>query len=361
VGDNLVRLKLNDDGTRVTSASQILGGLQDPLPLISGPNGTIWVGEFGGGKLTALVPEDRGCWTTDTKLPVPTLDAGGTALDGKIYVVGGKVSSSDHRSTVFVYDPATKAWTTAAPLPGAAVENPAVVAAGGKLYAFGGGTSAFAGATTQAFRYDPGTNAWTRLPDMPQARAGATAQVIGGIGGKIYVIGGTGTSDESLNSVSILDTATATWSAGVPMYTPRDNPGSAAIDGKIYVFGGRHKLADGSVLDGTLRSVEMFDPATGAWTTRKDMPTGRRTMVVGVINGRAMVVGGEARADGGAFTNNEEYDPVTDTWRILRSITTGRHGAVGAVIDGRFHVVGGGPKAGAAFTDAHEVFTPPAG
>ena len=355
VGDDIVRLRLNEDGTQVVSAAKIVGDFQDPLPLILGPDGTIWVGEFGG-KVTAVVPKDTGCWSSDTELPAAVLDAGGAALDGKIYVVAGKTSSG-HRSTAYAYDPATAAWTTIAPLPGAAVENPAVVAHQGSLYVFGGATAAFSGATTQAFRYDPGSDAWTALPALPAPRASATAQVVGG---KLYVVGGVGAQDESLASVAVYDPGAGTWSQGPALLTPRDNPGTAVLDGALYAFGGRMKRADGTVVNGTLASVEMLDPVTGAWVSRKDMPTGRRTMVVGVLNGRAVVVGGEARADGGAFTNTEEYDPATDSWRLLRSIPTGRHGAVGAVLGGRLHVVGGGASAGRAFTAAHEVLRPAA-
>ena len=353
VGDNILRLQLNDDGTQVTGTQQIAGDLQDPLPLVSGPNGTVWVGEFGGGKVTALVPKDLGCWADDTKLPVTLLDAGGTTLAGKIYVVGGKTQQG-HQSTLRIYDPATGAWTTGSSMPGAAVENPAVVAFDGALYVFGGATAAFSGATTQAYRYDPGTNAWTALAPLPSARASATVQAVGT---KLYVVGGVGASDESLASVAVYDTVTATWSAGPSMLTARDNPSSAVLSGALYVFGGRTKLADGTVLNPTLASTEML--VDGAWVAKADMPTARRTMASGVIDGKALLVGGEGRSDGGVFTANEEYDPTTNTWRSLRAVPTGRHGAVGAVLGGRLHVIGGGPKGGLAFTDAHETFAPP--
>jgi len=82
------------------------------------------------------------------------------------------------------------------------------------------------------------------------------------------------------------------------------------------------------------------------------MPTGRRSMVVGTISGRAQVIGGENPAR----NSNEEYDPSTDSWRTLTPITTQRHGAVAATIRGRIYVVGGGPSAGSTFTNVQEVF-----
>jgi glucose/arabinose dehydrogenase/N-acetylneuraminic acid mutarotase len=352
VGDNITRVKLSADGSSVVSAGSLFGGLNDPLPLAQDASGNIFVGEFGGNRVRVLKPIDLGCWTSRTPAPVSVLDAGGTSLNEKLYVIAGKTSAG-HRSTVNVFDDASGSWSTAASLPGPAVENPAVVAHNGRLYAFGGSTEPFAGAVTNAAVYNPATNQWTPLAPMSTGRAGATAQVIGG---KIYVAGGMAANGASLASVEVLDVASGTWSAGPSMATRRDNPGGAALDGKLYVFGGRTRNTDGTVTNGTLATVEMLDPATGTWVSRATMPTGRRTMVTATLNGRAQLIGGEVTASNGAFQVNEEYDPVTDTWRRLRSMPSARHGAVAGVIDGRIHVVGGGPDGGLTFTNAHEVF-----
>jgi glucose/arabinose dehydrogenase len=352
VGDNLTRVQLANDGLSVVSSNSLVGGFNDPLSLTQDAAGNIYVGEFGPGRVRVLKPIDLGCWSTESPAPAEVLDAGGTSLNGKLYVVAGKTASG-HRSTVNVYDAAARTWSTAAPLPGPAVENPAVVAHNGKLYAFGGSTAPFAGAVANASVYDPGTNVWTALPPMATARAGAAAQVLGG---KIYVVGGMAGNGASLPTVEVFDLAAGTWSAGPSMAVRRDNPGAAALNGKLYVFGGRTRNADASVVNDTLSSAEMLDPAEGAWVARAQMPTGRRTMVVGTLNGKAQVVGGEVSPGGGAFASNEEYDPATDTWRRLRSMPTARHGAVGGVINGRFHVVGGGPTSGLTFTNAHEIF-----
>ncbi|HEX2028215.1 MAG TPA: kelch repeat-containing protein, partial [Nitriliruptorales bacterium] len=329
------------------------GGFKDPLPLVQAPDGIIYVGEFGAGKVTALIPQDPGCWETRAPLPVRLLDAGGTALNGKLYMVAGKTASGP-QTTTYVYNPATNTWTTGPNLPGAAVENPAVVALSGKLYAFGGSTAPFSGAVTNAAVYDPGTNAWTSLAPMPTARGGAAAQVIGG---KIHVAGGMGADGASLAVVEVYDPTTNTWSTAPSMSTRRDNPGSAVLDGKLFLFGGRTRNADGTTENGTLNTVESYDPATRGWTARAPMPTGRRTMMVGTLNGRAQVMGGEIRGDGGAFNENEEYDHATDTWRILTKLPTGRHGGVAGTINGVVHVVGGGPTGGGSFTDVHEAFS----
>lgn len=355
VGDDITRIRLSDDGRSVVSAKQLVGGFNDPLPIVEGPDGTIYVGEFGGSVVTVLRPHNIGSWSTRQPLPVELLDVGGTALDGKLYVVAGKTSAGP-QSTMYIYDPATDSWTSGPNLPGEypAVENPAVTAYNGKLYVFGGSTAAFSGAVANAAVFDPATSSWTMLAPMQTARGGATAQVINDA---IYVAGGMDGNGASLASVEVYHPASNTWSTAAAMSTPRDNPGSAVLDGKLYIFGGRTRNADGSEVDGTLDSVEMYDPATNAWTARAPMPTGRRTMVVGTLNGRAQVMGGERTSSGGTFEQNEEYDPATDTWRTLAPMPTPRHGAAAGTINGVVYVVAGGPTGGSSFSNVNEAFT----
>jgi len=56
VGDDITRVKLSSDGRSVVRATQLASGFSNPLPLAQGPDGTIYVGEMGAGKITALEP-----------------------------------------------------------------------------------------------------------------------------------------------------------------------------------------------------------------------------------------------------------------------------------------------------------------
>jgi glucose/arabinose dehydrogenase/N-acetylneuraminic acid mutarotase len=356
VGDDITRIRLSADGRSVVEAKQLIGGFNNPLPLAQGPDGTIYVGEHGGDKVTVLRPNPLGSWSAKQPLPAAILDAGGTAVGGKLYVVAGKTSAG-HQSTLSIYTPATNTWATGPALPGPAVENPAATALNGKLYVFGGSTSPFAGAVSNAAAFDPAMATWQALPPLRTARGGATAQAING---KIYVAGGMDGSGASLSSLEIYDPATGTWTAGTAMGTRRDNPGSAVFNSRLYVFGGRTRNADGTTVNGTLASVEMYDPATNSWTARAAMPTGRRTMAVATLNGRAQLMGGEITSSGGAFAQNEEYDPATNSWRTLAAMLTPRHGAVAGTINGLAYVAGGGPSGGSSYTTVNEAFVPPA-
>ncbi len=365
-GDNITRVELSPDGTQVIQKSSLTGGFNDPLPLEMGPDGSIFVGEFNGGKITVLEP--MGVWRSDLpNVPINILDPGSGVLDGKLYVIGGK-TSTEHLTSMYIYDPGDPfiatddTWEIGLSLPGVGVENPAVVALDDKLYVFGGSTAPFSGAVNNAAVYNPDidpdpnvvTPDWDPLAPMLTARGGATAQVING---DVYVIGGLDSNGASVNTVEIYDPDTNSWSLGPSMQTRRDNPGSAVVDDKLYVFGGRTRNSDGSTVNGTLNTVEIFDPVTNVWSFGTPMPTGRRTMMVGTIDNKIQVVGGEVGQGNSAFNQNEEYDTITDTWTTLPSIPTARHGAAFGTIDDIFYVAGGGISAGSSFSNSVQAFS----
>lgn len=353
VGDDIFRIKLNETGTEGTEGAPLVTGFNDPLPMAINPTGELFVGEFGGGKVTSLRPVSLGCWQSLKPAPFALLDAAGAAINGKMYAVGGK-NSSGHLNSLLIYNPDVDSWNQGANLPGSGVENPAAAVLNGKLYVFGGSTSPFSGAVSNAAVYDPATNSWTSLADMPTARGGATAQAING---RIYVIGGMNDQGASVGTVEVYNPSTNSWQTAPSLNNVRDNPGSAVLDGDIYVFGGRIRNSDGSTTLAEMKSVEMFDAAANEWLEKTPMPTGRRAMSVGVISGKAIVAGGEMNNNNtsGVFEQNEEYDPATNSWRILTKVPTPKHGAATATINNKVHIVGGGVQSGTSHTSSHEV------
>ena len=111
-------------------------------------------------------------WVTDTPLPEDVNHMGGVSLGGKLYSIGGihdKIENASNKTTVRVYDPATRQWTTAAPLPeGLGHIGPDTYSDGHQIIIAATQTNtADEDLITDVFRYDPTTNAWT-LP-RPQS------------------------------------------------------------------------------------------------------------------------------------------------------------------------------------------------
>ena len=125
-------------------------------------------------------------------LPAPTnahsAGAGGV-IGGKFYVTGG-----DGVSQLEVYDPATNVWTIKASMPGNRWFG-ASVAFQAQLYVIGGverdpdGVSTLVRTTSV---YDPATDAWTTRAPIPEERASlAASRVLRNGQARIELVGGT--------------------------------------------------------------------------------------------------------------------------------------------------------------------------
>src|SRR5436190_19439291 len=82
----------------------------------------------------------KGQWTSLPFVPAPFSAGAGTALRGKMYVIGGNGDIHDKDidgRQVFAFDVKTNRWSRKASLP-APRTNLAAVALGGKIYALGG-------------------------------------------------------------------------------------------------------------------------------------------------------------------------------------------------------------------------------
>lgn len=119
----------------------------------------------------------------------------------------------------------------------------------------------------------------------------------------------------------------------------------------MYAIGGRPGDPDRN-----FDVVEIYDPATDAWTTGARMPSRRGGLASAVLSGRIRTFGGETSSS--VFDNHEVYDPETNRWTVAPRLPTARHGLAAATVSGKIYVIGGGPRAGLAQTNVVEVFTP---
>ncbi len=311
-------------------------------------------------------------WKKGAPFPEPDEELYGVAANGKLYVIGGWADGKAGGVT-YEYDPATDKWTKKQPMPRPA-HHAALAAANGKIYVMGGfvaptETALPLGAAWQpidnAWQYDPATDAWKSLPPLPTKRGSAAAVEVGG---KIYTIGGATTVEgrvlndsngrlgdskdpfftafgpsRVLSVNEVYDPATNKWETRQPMAVPRNHAFSGAVNGKIYVIGGR--TGQGFILTATNTDVvEEYDPISDSWNVPKErMPTARSGGVSGTDGRRIYVAGGEVTTQElvGAFRAIEAYDPITNSWSTLPSMPMPRHGAAGAVIGNRLYLVSG--------------------
>ena len=230
-------------------------------------------------------------------------------------------------------------WTQKADMPtGRYMPGSAVV--DGKIYVIGGAPFQFGG-TTVVEEYNPAADTWTRRADMPSARQGLVAAAVDGI---IYAIGGNcgqPIGNWELSTVEAYDPATDAWTTKADMPTARTMAAIAVVDGIIYVIGGvfGETVQDNRVLS----AVEAYDPATDTWTAKADMPTARFGFAACVLDGQIYAFGGNTKWDGpeGIVSTVEVYDPATDTWIQASDMPGSRANHTASVVDGKMYIFGG--------------------
>ncbi|HYO69758.1 MAG TPA: Ig-like domain-containing protein [Archangium sp.] len=105
---------------------------------------------------------------------------------------------------------------------------------------------------------------------------------------------------------------------------------------------GRVLVAGGTGSSGLLSSAEIYDPATGVFSTAATLYDGVRTQhaAVRLNNGRVLVVGGRDAA--AQKTQALSYNPADGFWRTHGNLLTGRTGHTATLLpDGRVLVTGG--------------------
>jgi hypothetical protein len=179
------------------------------------------------------------------------------------------------------------------------------------------GTEADIIPTAQLF--DPATNAWRDTEPLNKHRAFYIAVPLAD--GRALVTGGENDQQQSFSSTYIFDPTTETWSKSGLLATARSNAAAAVLkDGRVLVMGGYFSsgphIGDrgpgGLVLAGfhpgrglldvdippfapALATAELFDPATGTWSTTGSMAYARNGAdAVTLADGRVLVFGAQA-------------------------------------------------------------------
>jgi len=293
------------------------------------------------GTCLVTLARSQDAWTAKADMPTARWALSSTAVNGKIYVMGGAITGSnwgDQSSPIVeVYDPQTDNWdTTKTDIPIRRNSFSSNVI-NGKIYIFGGQSNVGTINLSTVEEYDPLTDTWATKTPMPDERAGLSSGVVKG---KIYVIGGWNYYPNSNNTYSIgkvweYDPGTDAWdTTRAEMEIPREYLTTSVVDGKIYAFGGW----DESVV---YKTVEMYDPATDVWTTLNEMPEQRVYLKSGVVNNRIYIFGGSTLWSVPPKSDTWEYNPITDTYKVVTLMPMGIMHASASVVNGKIYTFGG--------------------
>ncbi|PKS12342.1 hypothetical protein jhhlp_001642 [Lomentospora prolificans] len=302
--------------------------------------------------------------------PLASVPVGGTLqehttvvlTDSLLAVVGGLVEGGTTTDTVLLYNITADSWSQAAPLP-IPLNHPNAIGIDGRIYVLGGlsGESGWP-AVPNTFAYDLETGEWEELQGLPKGLQRGSC-IVGTYDNKIYLAGGIPGARTSMVDVSIFDLEDGEWitvpEAASKIPAPRDHGGGAIINGKMYVIGGRNSGLE-NVRD-TVFILDLEDLEAGWTTSEARMPTARGGISVAAIEERIYVFGGEGNAEegtNGVFNNVEVYDVEKDEWEALEPMDLPRHGTSAAAVWDRIYIPGGGIVQGVGATDVFDVYIP---
>ncbi|WP_437815300.1 kelch repeat-containing protein [Sorangium sp. So ce1078] len=251
--------------------------LQDGRVLIAGVSPSYWTGISHLWWYTEIFDPATGAWTEAAPLNMRRSGAAATRLlDGRVLIAGGYGSESSAE----VYDPVVDLWYLAAPMseqrPDAGLA--ATLLPDGRVLVAGGGAPI-------AEVYDPAANSWSPLDAMSLPFSGLTATRL--LDGRVLIAGGA--DDDSDWTAKIYDQVSGEWTSTGAMSGERAGHEAVLLaDGRVLVTGGWCEGCDRFI------SAEIYDPASNTWTPAPSMIDAalHEQTSTRLDDGRVLVAGG---------------------------------------------------------------------
>lgn len=251
-------------------------------------------------------------WYRVSDMPTPRSNAKAAVVDEKIYVLSGndgidrRIVNNEPLKVVEVYDPKTDTWMRKQDMPTVRGQF-GISAVAGRIYAIGGSNFL---ENPWRFRfvesYDPETDTWVKRPKMPTIRDRVQTGVVNG---DIYVIGGAGwppgaNGGPHLSAIEVYHPKTNKWAKRPNMPNLKIGFSTVVVKDKIYLIGGFLWLAQ---VVAYLPTVNVYDPETDEWSHSPPMPLPIAPLGTAAINGKIYVFGGRGE-DRELLTNVLVFD-----------------------------------------------------
>jgi len=193
---------------------------------------------------------ENGSWESGTPRPLALANVGTVVVEDKLLVPGGCDVEWNPSPVTSLYDLKQDTWLEGSPLPTPLCAY-ALTVYQGKAYLFGGlGENGY---QAVAYAYDIASDMWQALTAPHSARGFGAAAVLTN---RIFYVGGYNGKQEQ-NVCEVYLPEANRWEECMPMLQPRGGLGLASIGGRLQAIGGGW--------DTYLGFNERYDPNTNQW------------------------------------------------------------------------------------------------
>ncbi len=262
--------------------------------------------------------------------------------DGRVLVAGGVEQDKGPLDSSEIYDPKTGQFTLAGRLTIKRGGHTATRLTDGRVLLVGGGNwRGLASAET----YDPATGTFRAVGNMSVPRVGHRATLLPD--GKVLITGGQQNDQNKLASAELFDPATNSFALVGSMQTPRtDHTATLLKNGFVLIAAGGNS---GSFDDGPIASAELYDPAKKSFIPTGPLNVPRYKHAAALLpDGRVIVLGGTSiKLWEDRKASAEIYDPATGKFTTTGNLNTARYKIRDAVLllpNGKILVAGGGAR-----------------
>uniref|UniRef100_A0A8C4UBR1 Kelch domain-containing protein 8B n=1 Tax=Falco tinnunculus TaxID=100819 RepID=A0A8C4UBR1_FALTI len=271
-------------------------------------------------------------WATFPAMPTRRVYCSATHRDGQLFVLGGCGAGGRALGTAEVLDLPAQHWTTLPPLPTPRA-GAAALALGKQIFVVGGVDAAQSPlASVEVYHVDEGK--WEKKAALAQPSMGISAVQRGGRQGKLPV-----------TAFEAFDLETRSWTRYPSVPSRRAFAACAMADGVVFSLGGLQQPGPHNFYSRPhfVNTVEMFDPAQGAWSKPSRairMREKRADFVAGCLGGRVVAVGGLGNQSC-PLDSVEGFSLSQKKWEPLPPMPTGRCSCSSCPAPSLLFIIGG--------------------
>src|SRR5581483_11146718 len=129
------------------------------------------------------------------------------------------------------------------------------------------------------------------------------------------------------------------WQTRAPLPSPRNHLSGAVVNGKLYAIAGQ-QLEESSSINQS--EMDVYDPATDTWSRVADLP-----LPLSHVHQSTVVYDDKIITVGGELVHNTSadqvlmYDPTKDLWSIIGYLPSNRRALTAGIINGQLIASGG--------------------